>query len=326
MPIKTENMQPAEHQNNFRSKRKDQYMSFDLHFYKKKDATISETNIRDYLNSLIVNDDNSSNDQWFYQNKETGVYFSIDYGNFDDKEDIDINNLNFKDFEDTQFSFNINFLRPHFFGLETFPIVARFVDEFDLYILNPQDLSEVEEPRKYTAEELLNNWAETNAEQSAIFLEKNQNGLAYHPLTDSIESWKFCFGREKLQDSLNDDIFVAGIFYLKPKGENIVKTLSIWPESIPVILPPTDFVYINKKIKRLFKTVEIKGLVAFETVMSTMETFFDVFECDIKNCHILSPENSLKVKKIYNSLNIIGDIPDYGSGITVDNIVNYKNS
>jgi hypothetical protein len=299
-------------------------MSYDLQFFRRKESSLPETAVREYFNRLIEKNESGSNDQWPYRNKETGVYFSFDYGNFDEGQD-DTNEIQIvNDFVDTRYSFNLNFLRPEFFGLEAFPIVEKIVDVFDLYVLNPQDNLDANQPRKYRKGELLENWISINAKQSAIFYKKGVHGLNYHPLKESIDSWKFSFHREALQESLKEDIFVAGFFYIKRKGSNIVSTLSTWPTHIPIILPPTDYIYIIKKIKGIFKTKEIKGLTKFETILTIMQPFLDDFECAIPNCKILKVEKAKQAKDAFNSLEIIGDMNDSFEGVTVDQIVNYK--
>lgn len=288
-------------------------MSYDLNFYKRKTDSISKTDIRQYLNSL-PNMTNESGKQWFYQNEETGVYCSFVYYEFDENDD-EIEEENFEEFEDTNFAFNINFIRPHFFGKECFPIVNKFVEELNLYILNPQ--GEVE-PKKYEIGTLEKEWSDSNLRFSKSNFE--EFGLSYLELEKSNYSWKFCHNRNELQDSLGDNYFVPGIFYVKQRESGDVVTLSVWPEHIPFVLPKVDYVLVQKSIKKLFRTKKEDGLVKYEDLISELGQFFEEKE----NYKIIHPENSVKISQIFNDLQLIGSFEEFGEGVTVDKIVNVK--
>ena len=52
-------------------------MSYDLYFYKEKNCKTTDSDIRNYLSEKFQNSENS--DQYWYENKNTGVYFSFEY-------------------------------------------------------------------------------------------------------------------------------------------------------------------------------------------------------------------------------------------------------
>lgn len=56
-------------------------MSYDLYFYKRKSSNLTEEYVKNYLTRLdnFIFHENSI--QWEYHNKETGVYFGIDWSN-----------------------------------------------------------------------------------------------------------------------------------------------------------------------------------------------------------------------------------------------------
>ena len=214
-------------------------MSYDLNFYKRKTDPISKSDIEQYLNNL-PNVANESGTQWFYQNKNTGVYCTFEYYELDESdEELEIES--FENFEDTNFSFNINFIRPQFFGRECFPIVDKFAKDLNLYILNPQGDGE---PKEYESELLEKQWAESNLNFAKINFK--EWGLNYLDLEKSNYSWEFSIKRTELQNKLGEEYFVPGIFYVKPKNENELKTLSVWPEHIPYVLPKVDFIIVQK--------------------------------------------------------------------------------
>lgn len=69
------------------------------------------------------------NNQAWYENEDTGVYFCFDYSN-EPEEDPEVPNASV--------AFNLNFYRPHFFALEAEPEVQRFVSYFGFKIHDPQ--------------------------------------------------------------------------------------------------------------------------------------------------------------------------------------------
>ncbi len=92
-------------------------MSYDL-FLKSESLTADE--FESYFNSRPHYTLNG--DQAFYENEDTGVYFSFDYAP-DELGTV---------------AFNLNYYRPHFFGLEAAPEVEAFVWAFNLTIDDPQ--------------------------------------------------------------------------------------------------------------------------------------------------------------------------------------------
>ena len=122
-------------------------MSYDLYFYKRKEHQLSEGEIGDYL-SHNVTPANKAGNQWFYENEDTEVYFSFDHNQpEDDPESIELFEK-FSDFDNTHFTFNLNFLRPVFFGKEAFTIVEKLINDLDLYVLDPQSKTNPDKPSK----------------------------------------------------------------------------------------------------------------------------------------------------------------------------------
>lgn len=62
-------------------------MSYDLYFYKKKANTISEEDIKVYLNKYLQSTNENTN-QWFIEDENTEVYFSFDLNDPDDDDEV----------------------------------------------------------------------------------------------------------------------------------------------------------------------------------------------------------------------------------------------
>ncbi len=287
-------------------------MSFDLNFYRKENNKVKINEMVEFLNTIPMLE-SKTEDQIVYENEATGVFclFEIyEMGENEDDEEMD-----FGDLKDTSLCFNINYVRPNFFGIESFEIVDKFIEKFDLFVLDPQAEGE---PIKYKKGELLKSWIKSNEKISKSYFKEWE--LNYLDIEKSNYSWKFCYNKNVLQEKLTEEYFVPNIFYLNKNGTENVETLCVWPEHIPFVLPKVDFVLIQKRIKKLFRIKEESGLVKYETIIEQLGEYFEN-ENDYKIVH---PKNEEKIKPIFNSIEISTTIEKYGKGISVDKIVNYK--
>ena len=201
----------------------------------------------------------------------------------------------FEDFDNTNFSFNLNFMRPCFFGLEAFEFVTKMIKDLELYVLNPQ-VDKIE-PYIPTKEELYNNWNKTNL--NAALDHYNEESF-YYPLEASNEVWEFNLNREKLQEKVGEEYFVSRIFFATTfKNMNAV-TLTTWSCHIPNILPKTDYYLLTREYKKLFKPVKDTVLISRETFMDNFSDYFEDYT--EKNCIIIDKEKANKVAKIFNGL------------------------
>lgn len=286
-------------------------MSFDLNFYKKGNNNVTTSEMVEFLNTIPMLESRTE-DQIVYENETTGVYCLFEIY---ESEDNDDEKNDFGDFEDTNLCFNLNYVRPDFFGIESFELVEKLIDKFDLFTLDPQAEGE---PLKYRKGQLLKSWLKSNEKISkSYFKEWNLN---YLDLEKSNYCWNFCYNKNELQEKLTEKYFVPNIFYVNKNGTVNVETLCVWPEHIPFVLPKVDFVLIQKRIRKFFRTKEESGLVRYETIIEKLGEYFEN-ENDYKIVH---PKNEKNIKSIFNSLEIYTTIEKYGKGISVDKIVNHK--
>jgi len=143
---------------------------------------------------------------------KTGVYFSFDY-NEPSNDDEDLLREQYVDFENTNFAFNINFIRPRFFGKECFPIVDKMSEDLNLFIFNPQNECE---PKKYAIGHLEGEWAETNF--SLAMRNFKEFELCYLESEKSDNSWIFNLNRKRLQESLWGQLFCSWNFLREEEG------------------------------------------------------------------------------------------------------------
>jgi len=136
--------------------------------------------------------------------------------------------------------------------------------------------------------------------------------------------WEVQFNRAEIQESLTEDIFVAGILVLKRLRDGELITISVWPEHIPVILPVVDYVAIHKKYKRFFRSVEEEGLISYPNLMAHLGKHFEDFSHNIPDLKILLPSKAVTIKDRYNSLKIETGVKEFGSLVNLDGFVNSK--
>lgn len=226
----------------------------------------------------------------------------------------------FTDFDNTHFTFNLNFLRPNFFGLEAFSFVEKFITDLDLFVLDPQSKTDPDNPKKISGNEMIETWSATNLGQSVI--QYNELGLTYIPLDKSNDIWNYNFQRRKIQANLGDSYFVPKLFIMRVKGTERIITLSTWTQHIPIVLPPADYFLISKEYKKLFRTVKGNGLISYDTLINNCGEYFDDF--DFNDCKIIHPDKAIKVKDIFNGLKMEYIAGTFCERMSMDKLVNAK--
>lgn len=292
-------------------------MSYDLYFYKPKGANISETQIANYLTDNLT-PPNEDNNEWFYENKDTGVYFSLNQNEPEtDPESIELYD-SFQDFDNIHFSFNLNFMRPCFFGLEAFQLIEKFMKDLNLSVLDPQSNSE--NPYKPTKEELFDNWNKTNLRACADHFDKFH--CCYLDVNKSNEIWNYNFNKKRLQTKLGEQYFVPKIFFLRTKKTNEVIAVSTWTEHIPNVIPAADYFILIREYRKMFRIVKDTILVSRQTLFNNFGKYFEEFE--FKNCKIIHANNASKVKERFNALKPDHVIADFAEMVPLENLYNAK--
>jgi hypothetical protein len=292
-------------------------MSFDLYFYKHKDNQLTEEGVAEYLTSNLQFNNSESSNQWVYENPETGVYFTIDWN----KEFINIEETeNFIDFKDLNFSFNINFFRPNYFGLEAFPIIDRLIEALYLYVLNPQNDEDSDNPIKFEKGDLLASWIRSNSRVTQS--QHKEFNLEYMPEDKSNYFWWYQFHKIELENHISEDIYIPNLFIIKSIEDSQLYTACAWTTHIPLLLPVVDYVIIQKKYRKLFRTIEESGLIPYDTIIKELGNYFSEFQYAVPDLKILTQENSDKLEKKFNNLTIYKSVTEFGVGVGKDCFVN----
>lgn len=203
-----------------------------------------------------------------------------------------------ENYEDTRLSFHINFIRPDYFGLEAFPIIEKITSELDLYCLNPQ--GEESLPIKYSWEQLYLNWSESNTTFNKDF--SVVQNLPILPKSIGHTIWRYLLNKITLQRELTDDVFVPKISVVKTQDNRTI-TFTVWPNHIPILLPPSDYVYIIKVSKFLFYTKKKLFLVSYKNIMASFSSNFVPFEnTEVPDLRVLYPDQAQKIARKFNAL------------------------
>lgn len=294
-------------------------MSYDLYFYKKKSSDLTESQIAEYLNNNLTSS-SESDTQWFVEDEDTETYFSFDHNEPEDEEDAIEFFESFADFDNTHFTFNLNYIRPDFFGQFAFEFVDKFINDLDLFVLNPQSKTDPDNPLKPKENELYENWSETNSRNSTNFFK--EYGLEFYPLEKSNDFYNYNRNKSLLQEKLGDNYYVPKLYLFKRKSDGQIVTICTWTEHIPNVFPPADYYLLTKKYKKLFRTVEEIGLISADTFKERFGNYLADFE--FKNCKIIHPDKAEKVKDIFNSTKIEFKLADFFERMQIEKLVNVK--
>ena len=261
---------------------------------------------------------NEGNNQWFFENEDTEVYFSFDYNEPDENFGTDEEFEPIENFYQTNFSFNLNFMRPSFFGLESFKFVEQFCKDLDLFVLNPQ--GNTEQPYKPNQQEQFEIWNKTNLWASRDRFK--EMGSCYLSESDTSKVWEYNSNRRFLQEKLGEEYFVPKIFFLKTKQDNKPFTLTIWTEHIPIVLPATDYILLTRQYRKFFRTVEDTVLISRATLMDNFGSEFENF--DFPNCKIIHQSRAERLKDKFNSIRADEELGNFAERLAMENLYNAK--
>ncbi len=209
-------------------------MSYDLHF-SPRTGTLDAQQFEDYFRKR-PNYKLQGSQAW-YQNDDTGVYFSFEFNQADDSE------------EDGQpgfpVSLNINYYRPSYFILEAEPEVSEFVKAFDLTVFDPQTDGMGE--GEYSKDLLISGWNHGNEYGYSAILRNPEKlkDVPVLPTTTLHQIWKWNLNLRALQARIGDDQFVArAMFHRK---DSHIGTFAVWPpDAIPIVMPRVDYILIGR--------------------------------------------------------------------------------
>lgn len=239
-------------------------MSFDLFFCRENGERPSDEEIARACakHPSFKQPEDAPRGFWIYENEATGVYFTLEREAWTTEDDEFPELALEPPFVDAEMHANINFVRPSFFGVEAMAVIAALCHDLDLLVLDSQmedDEGRVV-PERLSADELTRRWVTHNdlstgaAKRSGIRVHQwsRAQSIEWHRHQtnhQSFEAWMLASDR---------DVFVPEMMLVVPVGEEAatVRSMAVWPESIPFVIPPCDLIAVLRKRKKIFGGVK----------------------------------------------------------------------
>lgn len=97
---------------------------------------------------------------------------------------------------------------------------------------------------EYDAAKLVRGWNFGNESAFGVILndESNRAGVSHLPTSQLHHAWRWNLSRCQLQNEIGEAQFVPQIMFMNIDGS--AATMSVWPDGIPVVIAPVDYVCI----------------------------------------------------------------------------------
>jgi hypothetical protein len=191
-----------------------------------------------------------SDDQVSYSNQDTGVYFSLTWYGGRESNESDEEGTPRPWRQQPYVHFNMNYYRPHTFGLEAERVLTPFVGKFGLVVDDPQ--TEGMGQGEYSPEGFLQSWNAGNRFAASAMRQMKQRGEKMLTGTLSLPSesnrliWEWNYTREEICEELLEGeligVFVPLIMLFREADQ--VRTFCIFPNLVPTAIPKVDRVFI----------------------------------------------------------------------------------
>jgi hypothetical protein len=272
-------------------------MSFDLFFCWNRQERINFEAVCSWSDDLACFERNDN--QLWYRNEDSGVYFSLD---FEPKQPAEGEGPEIPEgYFDTGLSFNLNFNRPSYFGYEAMPVVENLSRRFGLFAFDPQarDL-ENQLWRDVKSHDLLQGWLEHN--RRAILTMIEHAGLDTPPqmlLEKSTYRWNYSIKKKELQRKCGDQIFVPTLSPIRRRGSSEAQLAFAYTQNVPCLVPDSDWVLLvrNKKA-HLWSTAHSEvGILSARRFRELVSGHLETFDSNEDSLQVLSPKATSGVNK-----------------------------
>jgi len=212
-------------------------MSYDLYFHRAGGAP-SVASLRKYFSKR--KNWSAGEKRAHYQNERTGVYFGFDFIEAGEDGRAPV-------------AFNLNYFRPHVFGLEAEPELTHFVEYFELEVDDPQ--SEGMGRGRYTPEGFLTGWNHGNRFAYLACLstpEAKDQQVFSLPALKHQGLWRFNRAYDSVCEHLWDGVgelpacFVPTAMLVALPNRKVA-TAIVWTLDMPIVLPQVDLVLSKRE-------------------------------------------------------------------------------
>ena len=172
-----------------------------------------------------------SGEQAYYANEDTGVEFYFEHALKNESADADEEKVD-------HVFFNVNYYRPHIFGMEAARELENFAQTFPCDVHDPQ-VSGM--GNAFSIEGFLRGWNSGNrlayrTIRSQPNFKPRDEVLAPTRVIEDIWTWNF--NRKKIQQTIGPDTaFVSRMLTGMPIGGGALMACATWSDQIPVVLP-----------------------------------------------------------------------------------------
>ena len=207
-------------------------MSYDIYFLRDKPLEAAE--FQSYFAGRPHYEMNG--DQAWYNNEDSGVYFSLERADPEDEEDSEL---------DAAATFNMNLFRPHFFALEAAPEVQAFIQHFGFEFHDPQLDGMAHGP--FSTDGFIRGWNKANQfAYRALFNSEEAPDTVHARPTAQLEAvWRWNLAKEGIQSSLGEDVFVPRISWTTVDGQ--LASAVVWPDGIATLIPQVEMLIIGRE-------------------------------------------------------------------------------
>ncbi|HUF03215.1 MAG TPA: hypothetical protein VMM38_03485 [Aridibacter sp.] len=219
-------------------------MSYDT-YLKPRNSDITAEDVLSFLSERNVYRVNAG--QAFYENEDTGVYFSFERNEpleeeFGDEEESDEEEGS--SIDEYPIAFNINLFRPSYFALEAEMELSRVVGEFDLSIFDPQTSGMG--IGEYDANRFIQGWNASNraAARSILSEPEDRQEIFSMPCAKLERIWRWNYGKYEFQNELGDSIFVPQVMFFEINDGPAA--VLVWSDAIPTAFTEVDYVAIYR--------------------------------------------------------------------------------
>lgn len=270
-------------------------MSYDLYFCSQRDEALDFNAVVAWAGD-VGNFEHKGTQLW-YENKETGVYFSLDFeqGKFDSPED----NILPAGFFDSGLSFNLNYNRPSFFAYEAMPLVEEISARFNLCIYDPQGGDEAQ--CKIDRENLIRSWITHNENAVKVMVEQGVQQDSFMARANSEYLWNYLRQKSDLQTACGDQIFVPSLVPVKVKSEGHVGIAFVVGEGVLTLIPQSTWIFIVLEKRAFQKKKEVFAIDA-ATFSQVLRPYLDQFEWNGLNLRVIRSGSVHLVGKLLRDL------------------------
>jgi len=207
---------------------------------------------------------------------------------------------------DSGLSFNLNYNRPTYFGLESMPVVEKLASRFGLSVLNPQEDFDASESLLAADSDILTrSWVRHNQQAIRVMIEQPNSSRPLSMSTAAaIYLWRYAKAQEDLERTCGEGIFVPRLAPVQRKGHTEVGRVIAYTESLPTVIPECEWVFIVKRKHGLFRSKKQDEIVVIsaDTFRETLANYIRPFHWKGPDVQIISPEFADEAGKITRAI------------------------